>query len=109
MAIPHARSGEPIDVVPLRDKLPVEKTVALFKSRDLEVMRLVLTAGKSLPPHKVAGELTIQCIEGRLDVKVDGASNLLSAGQLLFLSGDVVHSVEALDDSSALVTIALKP
>lgn len=109
MAIPHAQSGDPIDVLPLRDKLPLEKTVALFKSRDLEVMRLVLTAGKSVPPHKVAGELTIQCLEGRIDVKVDQTSHLLGAGQLLFLAGGVVHGVVALEDASALVTIALKP
>lgn len=109
MAIPHARSGEPIDVLPLRDKLRTEKTIALFKSEDLEVMRVVLLAGKSLPPHKVAGELTLQCLEGRLDVTVDGLSHVLGAGQLLFLARDVVHGVTALEDASALVTIALRP
>lgn len=85
-----------------------EKTVALFKSSELEVMRLVLGTGKSFPPHKVAGEITIQCIEGRLDVTIDGASHVLEAGQLLFLAGGVVHGVTALLDSSALVTIALR-
>jgi len=84
-----------------------EKTVALFKSAELEVMRLVLAAGKAAPPHKVAGEITIQCIEGRLDVTIAGASHVLEAGQLLFLAGGVVHGVTALQDSSALVTIAL--
>jgi quercetin dioxygenase-like cupin family protein len=108
MAINHARSGESIDVLPLGNRLPGEKTVALFKSEDLEVMRLVLLAGKSLPPHKVAGEITIQCIEGRLDVTADGTSHLLTAGQLLFLSGNLVHGVVALEDSSAIVTIALR-
>ncbi len=65
MAIPHAQSGQVIDVRPLGPSLADERTVALFKTDDLEVMRLVLTAGKSLPPHKVAGEITIQCIEGK--------------------------------------------
>jgi quercetin dioxygenase-like cupin family protein len=108
MAIPHAAAGEPIDVQPLGLDLASAKTTALFKSEDLEVMRLVLMAGKSLPPHKVPGEITIQCIEGKIDVTAGDKSHLLAAGQLLLLSGNVVHGVIALEDSSALVTIALK-
>lgn len=82
--------------------------MALFKAQDLEVMRLVLQAGKSLPPHQVAGEITIHCIEGVLDVTIDGRSHVLRAGQLLFLTGGALHGVKALEDASALVTIALR-
>jgi len=108
MAIPHASAGQPIDVLPLGGQLAGEKTAALFKAQDLEVMRLVLQAGRSLPPHQVAGEITIHCIEGVLDVTIDGRSHVLRAGQLLFLAGGAVHGVTALQDASALVTIALK-
>ena len=107
MAIPHARSGQVIDVRPLGRSLTDERTVALFKTDDLEVIRLVLTAGKSLPPHKVAGEITIHCIEGRIDVTLDGESRILDAGQLIYLAHDVVHGVIAIEDASVLVTIAL--
>jgi len=107
MAIPHARSGQVLDVRPLGPSLPDERTVALFKTDDLEVIRLVLTAGKSLPPHKVAGEITIHCIEGRIDVTLDGESRILDAGQLIYLARDVVHGVIAIEDASVLVTIAL--
>jgi quercetin dioxygenase-like cupin family protein len=56
----------------------------------------------------VAGEITIQCIEGRIDVTAEGESHLLRGGQLLFLPGGLVHGVMALDDSSALITIVLR-
>ena len=107
MAIPHAQSGQVIDVRPLGPSLTDERTVALFKTDDLEVMRLVLKAGKSLPPHKVAGEITIQCLEGRIDVTLDGESRVLEAGQLIYLARDVLHGVVSIEDSSVLVTIAL--
>ena len=107
MALPHALSGQPIDVTPLGTRLAGEKTVALFKSKDLEVMRLVLQAGKSLPPHKVQGEITIQCIEGVVEVTAEGQVAVLRAGQMLFFAGDVVHGVTAVEDASALVTVAL--
>ncbi len=107
MAIAHAQPGQPVDVSPLGPRLAGEKTVALFKSEQLEVIRLVLQAGKALPPHKVPGEITIHCLEGRMAVGADGTQHVLAAGQLLYLGGDVLHDVRALEDASALVTIVL--
>jgi len=108
MAIPHADPGQAIDVRPLGARLAQEKTIALFKSADLEVMRVILLAGKTLPPHAVPGEITIQCIEGEVAVTAGAHSHLLEAGQLMFLGGGVVHGVEARLDSQFLVTVALR-
>ncbi|MBX3628066.1 MAG: cupin domain-containing protein [Rhizobacter sp.] len=107
MAIPHATPGQLIDVRPLGPRLRSQKTTALFKSEQLEVIRLVLQAGKSLPPHSVAGEITIQCIEGRIDVTVNSQSHLLEAGEMVLLARSASHGVVAIEDSSALVTIVL--
>lgn len=108
MAIPHAHPGQIVDVHPLGARLAGEKTRALFKSDGLELMHLVLRARQSLPPHKVPGDITIQCIEGLLEVDVDGQAKLLRAGQLLYLRGGALHGVTAVEASSALVTVALK-
>jgi quercetin dioxygenase-like cupin family protein len=107
MSIPHALSGQPVDVKPFGPALAEQRSEALFKSQQLEVMRLVLPAGKAMPPHKIRGELTLQCLEGRLDVTVAGVSSVMQAGQLMFLLGEVAHSVTALEDASALLTIVL--
>lgn len=109
MALTHTRPGDPVDVQPMGSRLATEPTKALFKSDQLELIRLVLQAGKSFPPHQVLGEITIHCIEGEIDVTVDGESHILKAGQLLFLKGGTQHGVVALQDASALVTIVLKP
>jgi quercetin dioxygenase-like cupin family protein len=108
MAIKHANPGEAIDVRPLGEALRSGQTVALFKSDDLEVMRLVLAAGRSLPPHRVPGAITVQCLEGRIDVTAGGESHVLAAGELLFLDGGTEHGVVALEDASALVTVSLR-
>jgi quercetin dioxygenase-like cupin family protein len=107
MSIHHAREGQPIDVTPYGAQLGEQRTTALFKSRQVEVIRLVLARGKSMPEHKVAGDITIQCLEGRLQVQWNGSSSELQAGQLLFLLGQMLHSVTALEDASALLTIVL--
>lgn len=108
MAIHHAMSGEAVDVRPLGARLGDAASVALFKSDDLEVIRLVLPRGKSLPVHRVDGEITVQCIEGRIELAADSRPIVLTAGQLVFLSGGVEHGVSATEDSSALLTIALR-
>lgn len=108
MAIPHAQPGQPVDIRPFGPRLAQQQTVALFKSQDLEVMRVVLPAGKSLPPHHVPGEITVQCIEGEVEVSAEGRTQALASGQVLYLRRSVMHSLIALRDASLLVTIALR-
>jgi quercetin dioxygenase-like cupin family protein len=107
MALPHAQSGQIIDISPLGSRLRTAVSTALFKGEDLEVMRLVLLAGKEMPAHRVAGEVTIQCIEGVVEVSSQSAC-VLEAGKMLYLRGDEVHSLRALEDASVLVTIFLE-
>ena len=106
MALPHAQSGQIIDVSPLGSGLRSAVSTALFKAEDLEVMRLVLLSGKGIPPHKVAGEVTIQCIEGVVEVSSDEVQTL-EACKMMYLRGDEVHSLRAIEDASMLVTIFL--
>ena len=107
MAISHLTSGEPIRLMPFGKTVNGERSVALFKSQELEVIRLVLTAGKSFPSHSVPGEITIQCLEGSMEVTSNGEVKTLSANQLMFLAGGVDHGLLALTDASALLTIVL--
>ena len=107
MAIPHARPGQIVDILSADGTLPSANSFALFKSEQLEVMRIVLPAGKAFPPHRVAGEITVQCLDGHIDFSVDGVSQHLRPGQLLHLAGGVLHGLVGVEDSSALVTIVL--
>lgn len=108
MALPHAQPGQAVDLRPLGSKLATARTHALFKSRDLEVMRLVLRAGQTLPVHQVPGEITVQCLEGCVELTTGSRAHRLQAGELLFLPGGTPHGVQAVADCSALVTIALR-
>ena len=108
MAIRHAQPGEVIDIRPLGAAVGSSQTTTLVKSSTLEVIRLVLPAGKKIPEHHVAGEITVQCLEGEVDFTAAGETQRLSAGQLLFLSGGEPHALQAVQDASVLVTILLR-
>lgn len=108
MAIAHAAPGQLVDVQPLGSQLSEARTSALFKTDELEVMRLVLPAGKTVPAHKVKGEITIHCLEGQVDLMAGGQTQRMKAGQLVWLEGSVDHALKAIQDASLLVTIVLR-
>lgn len=108
MAIPHAKPGEVIDVVPLGSQLSTTITRTLVKTHDLEVIRIVLLAGNKLPPHEVPGDITVQCLEGRVAFQVGEDQRELTAGKFLYVEGGGQHALHASEDSSLLVTLVLK-
>ncbi len=76
-----------------------------MKTADLELIRLVLPAGKEIATHKAPGEITVQCLEGRVAFTANGKTQELAAGQLLYLTAGEPHSLKAIDDTSLLVTL----
>lgn len=105
MSLPHASSGDLVDVRPLDDKLKQSVSLAVLRTDRLEVMRLVLHAGKSMREHQVPGELTIQCIEGVVDLQAHGTVQTMRMGQLVYLEAGVPHALVAREDASLLVTV----
>lgn len=109
MAISHAQPGEVIDVRPLGPSLTTAKTTTLVKSGKMEVMRLVMTAGKEIAEHKAPGEITVHCLEGKVAFTALGQTHELTAGQMLYLGAGEPHSVKCIESASFLLTILLHP
>jgi quercetin dioxygenase-like cupin family protein len=109
MAEAHLRSAEVVSVLPLGERLPGSRTTALLKAEQLEVVRVVLPAGKSMREHAVAGEITLQCLEGVVEFSTPEGSHALSAGDFLHLAAGVPHALLARSDASLLLTICLVP
>jgi quercetin dioxygenase-like cupin family protein len=107
MSIPHAKPGAVVDCRPLGAALATTKTATLVKTKDLELVRLVLPAGKQIASHQASGEITVQCLEGRVAFTAYGRTQELVAGQMLFLEAAAPHSLKAIDDSSLLLTMLL--
>lgn len=105
MAIEHARPGQPFSVRPLGAALPGERTKTLIKTNALEVIRLVIPADKEIPTHQVPGEITVQCLEGKVAFTAGTSTHDLEAGAMLYLEGSTPHALRGIEDSSVLVTI----
>ncbi len=103
MSMQQANFNETIRL-PLGNSIYRSMTTMIVKTEGLELIRLVLPAGKVIPTHKVAGEITVQCLEGRVAFNARGKTQDMQAGHLLFLAAGEPHSVTAVEDSSLLVT-----
>jgi quercetin dioxygenase-like cupin family protein len=107
MAIPHAKPGEIVDVRPLGSALASAPTKTLVRAEQVEVIRLVVPAGKEIEEHKAKGEIIVQCLEGRVAFTAFGKTQNLEAGKLLYLPTGESHSVKGIDSASLLLTILL--
>ena len=107
MAIPHAKPGEVVDVRPLRSALASSQTRTLVRAEQVEVIRLVVPAGKEIEEHQAKGEIVVQCLEGRVAFTAFGKTQNLEAGALLYLPTREPHSVKGVENASLLLTILL--
>lgn len=105
MALHHAKPGEVIDLQPLGPKLKETKSSAFIKSEHFEAIRLIVRAGTEIPAHEVSGNITLHCLEGRVEIGLDDSAIDLKADQWVYLEGGESHSVKGIEDSSLLLTI----
>ncbi len=90
--------------LPLGPAIPAAASKTLLKAAGLELIRLVIPAGKEIPPHRAAGEITVQCLEGHVSFDHDGHALDLHAGDLVYLCPHETHALKGVTNSSVLVT-----
>lgn len=106
---PQQKPSTPIEVRPFGTAIRDATTAVLVKAGGLDVIRLIVQAGKSIPTHKAKGTMTLQCIEGRISFEACGRTTELTAGQMLWLPAEEPHAVLGLEDASLLLTIWKPP
>ena len=107
MALQHAVSGEKIALQRGDDDIAHFTSVALAKTDNMELIRLVLPKERTMPEHRVNGELTLLCLEGEIAFDAYGRTTVLKPGEMLFLEGGQAHAIRANEDAVGLMTILL--
>jgi quercetin dioxygenase-like cupin family protein len=107
MAIPHAKPGEVVDARPLGSALASAQTKTLVRAEQVEVIRLVVPAGKEIEEHKAKGEIIVHCLEGKVAFTAFGKTQTREAGTLLDVPTGEPHTVKGIENASLLLTILL--
>jgi len=108
MALPHAHLFDVINVRPVGDAPgPDAVSTSLLKTDRLQLLHLVLRAHAGQPPHRVAQECVVHCLQGDVEVVTPAGTRHLAAGSLLVLPAGEEHGLHARSDAAVLVTLLL--
>lgn len=81
--------------------------VSLVKDDALNILLMVLKEGARLAEHRTKGPIAVQVITGSVRFSVGSEQTALSAGHMAALDRNVVHSLEALEESVILLTTSI--
>lgn len=81
--------------------------VSLVKDGPLNLLLMVLKKGAKLGKHRTRGPIAVHVLSGDVWFSIRGEPVKLSAGSLVALDRDIVHSIEALNESVLLLTTAI--
>jgi nucleotide-binding universal stress UspA family protein/quercetin dioxygenase-like cupin family protein len=101
---PLAKPGEVVDARPLGNALLSTPTRKLAASNGIEILHLILPAGKELFEFRSRGTSVAHCLEGRVAVIAFGKTQILEPGRLMYLPKDEPRTLKGVEDSSLLLT-----
>ena len=84
-------------------------TRTLVKHDDLRIVLISMKANTQMHEHKATARLSVQTLTGHVQRRIVGRTVDLPAGHLLALDECLPHDVEALEDSSLLLTLSWPP
>jgi quercetin dioxygenase-like cupin family protein len=82
------------------------RSETLLKTPSLRVVLVTMRAGTELHEHVAPGPITVQPLQGRFTLIVEGEEHEVAPGTLVSLAGDTRHAVRAVEDGAFLLTIA---
>lgn len=107
---PLATFDLPTLIQQMRDDESWEKTgrsaKTLYKGNGLRLVLNSMKAGTEIKPHQANGPISVHCLEGYLKFHTDEETVSLRQGEMLSLQEYIRHSVEAIEETTFLLTIA---
>ena len=82
--------------------------LSLVKDDALNILLMVLKSGARLAEHRTKGPIAVHVLSGSVCFSARGKSAELSSGSMAALDREVVHELEALEESIVLLITAIE-
>jgi len=113
MEQPHPVRGITFDTAPIAQELRGETAYereghtarTLVREPDLRIVLMVMKAGAVIKEHRVKETASLCTLSGHVRLRMGDRLVDLPSGRLLMLERDLQHNVEAVDESSVLLTL----
>jgi quercetin dioxygenase-like cupin family protein len=83
--------------------------ITLTKEPGLRLVLMLLGKGTRISEHQAAGPLTFHVLSGSVTFRAGGRAEALGAGEIIVLESAIAHEVEAMEESTCLLTLAASP
>lgn len=94
----------------MRTEVPYEReghtARTLVREPDLRVVLVVMKGGSIIKEHRAKATASIHVLDGRVRVRMQDRLVELPSARILVLEGGLPHSVEAIEESAFLLTLA---
>ncbi len=84
-------------------------SITLFKSEGTSILLIALHQGATMRKHSAEGLISLQVLEGKMLLNTNNRSIALTQGEMIVLHKGIPHSIEAIDETIFLLTIAFSP
>jgi quercetin dioxygenase-like cupin family protein len=81
--------------------------VSLVKDDALNILLLVLKERARLAEHRTKGPIAVHVLSGAVRFSAGSEQVVLSSGSMAALDRNIVHSLEAIEESAVLLTTAI--
>lgn len=81
-------------------------SITVFKTDDLRIVLGGLHAGAEMPPHRSDGIMSLQVINGVLEINTDLITTTLYTGQMIAIHKNCNYRVVAMEESVYLLTLS---
>ena len=113
MEQPHPVQGNAFDTAPLARELRGEAAYereghtarTLVREADLRIVLMVMKAGAIIKEHRANETASVYTLSGHVRLRMGDRVVDLPSGRLLVLERELPHNVEAVDESSVLLTL----
>ena len=78
---------------------------SLVKGDGINVALMMLKKGAKLQEHHTRAPITVNVIEGRINLIVKGKTQILTPGMIAALDRAIEHSIDALEESAIVLTV----
>lgn len=85
------------------------RQITVFRKGPLRLVLFAFEVGGSLASHRAPSYVVIHVLRGRIRVQTLNESYELATNQILMLDPEVVHDVQADEQTDMLLTVSLAP
>ncbi len=82
------------------------RTQVILETAFSKEIRILLKKGQSMKEHKAPFPIVVHLLEGSIDFGIEGSSNRLEKGAILTLDANIVHNLNAHEDSIVRLTLS---